>query len=87
MYVIHSVWHCVRPLDFFTTPPIPHVFTAKLAGGEMVYSTCTLNAHENEEAVARILSLYPCLELLPQTPRLGSPVWRNVATLLSPSGP
>jgi 16S rRNA C967 or C1407 C5-methylase (RsmB/RsmF family) len=46
----------------------------------MVYSTCTLNAHENEEAVARILALYPCLELLPQAPRLGSPVCRSVAT-------
>ena len=35
-------------------------------GGEMVYSTCTINPEENEEVVAWALNTYSDLVLLPQ---------------------
>lgn len=31
----------------------------------MTYSTCTINANENEGMVSHILQEYPCMELLP----------------------
>lgn len=34
-------------------------------GGQMTYSTCTINADENEGMVNHILNTYPCMELLP----------------------
>ena len=34
-------------------------------GGYMTYSTCTINADENEGMVSHILNEYPCMELLP----------------------
>jgi len=40
-------------------------------GGVLVYSTCTINPRENEGMVAWALRAYPCLELLPQSPRVG----------------
>ena len=34
-------------------------------GGTLVYSTCTINADENEDMVCFILSQYDCMQLLP----------------------
>jgi methyltransferase NSUN6 len=42
-------------------------------GGEMVYSTCTLNPAENEGNVRWLLDRYPQMELTEQSPRLGGP--------------
>ena len=39
-------------------------------GGVLVYSTCTLSPLENEANVAHALATYPCLALVPATPRL-----------------
>ncbi|XP_049633753.1 tRNA (cytosine(72)-C(5))-methyltransferase NSUN6 [Suncus etruscus] len=41
-------------------------------GGLLVYSTCTITLAENEEQVAWALTKFPCLQLQPQVPRLGS---------------
>ena len=35
------------------------------AGGTMTYSTCTINASENEEIVNFILTQFPCMKLVP----------------------
>lgn len=42
-------------------------------GGEMVYSTCTLNPAENEGNVRFLLDRYPQMQLIGQSPRLGGP--------------
>ena len=43
-------------------------------GGHMIYSTCTINGHENEGMVSHVLQNYPCMELLPiELP----PSWRR----------
>lgn len=42
-------------------------------GGEMVYSTCTLNPAENEGNVRWLLDRYPQMELVQQKPRVGGP--------------
>ena len=42
-------------------------------GGELVYSTCTFNRTENEEAVEAFLATHPDFELLPIQEPFGSP--------------
>jgi len=42
-------------------------------GGTLVYSTCTINPLENEENVAFILKMFPCMALVQQKPYLGFP--------------
>ena len=39
-------------------------------GGYLTYSTCTINASENEGMIRYILQEYPCMELLPVIPSL-----------------
>lgn len=41
--------------------------------GIMTYSTCTMNASENEAMVRHILDNYPCMKLLPIRSKLGQP--------------
>ncbi|KAG2174935.1 hypothetical protein INT43_005997 [Umbelopsis isabellina] len=42
-------------------------------GGIMVYSTCTLNPHENEEVIADCLSRYPNMQLIDPEVKIGGP--------------
>ena len=42
-------------------------------GGTLVYSTCTLPKQENEMMVARILSTFPEMILVPADPIVGQP--------------
>ncbi|KAK9816959.1 hypothetical protein WJX72_007474 [[Myrmecia] bisecta] len=42
-------------------------------GGELVYSTCTINPGENERNVRHVLDKYPCMSLVPQALTLSGP--------------
>jgi 16S rRNA C967 or C1407 C5-methylase (RsmB/RsmF family) len=42
-------------------------------GGILAYSTCTINACENEQMVRHILDVYPCMILLPIDADIGTP--------------
>lgn len=42
-------------------------------GGSLVYSTCTMDPVENENNVRWLLDRYPEMQLVDQSPRLGSP--------------
>ncbi|KAJ2957586.1 hypothetical protein NQZ79_g6686 [Umbelopsis isabellina] len=42
-------------------------------GGIMIYSTCTLNPHENEEVIADCLSRYPNMKLINPEVKIGGP--------------
>lgn len=45
---------------------LDHAFDMLKPGGELVYSTCTFNTHENEENILYMLDHYPC-EVVPAT--------------------
>lgn len=69
----------LQPGDFERMPRDQlAIFTAVApslrVGGELVYSTCSLEREENENVVEKILSAYPALEL--QTTRSALP-WRD----------
>ena len=42
-------------------------------GGFLTYSTCTINAEENEEMVKYILDKYPSMKLIPIQATIGLP--------------
>jgi 16S rRNA C967 or C1407 C5-methylase (RsmB/RsmF family) len=42
-------------------------------GGVMTYSTCTINADENESMVRHVIDVYPSMELLPIDYNIGGP--------------
>lgn len=44
-------------------------------GGTLVYSTCTVNQHENELMLSWALQKFPQLQLVPIDSQFGSPGW------------
>lgn len=67
-------WH-KSPEEISQLPQLQKELLAAAAsvtapGGELCYSTCTINKAENQEVVAEFLAAHPDFELLPISPRL-----------------